>query len=126
MSVHHILVVDDDEAIREVAQMSLEMVGGWEVSTASGGQEALVMAAARCPDAILLDVMMPGMDGPTALARLRAQELTRMIPVVFLTAKVQSSERQRWAAQDVAGVLTKPFDPMNLADQVAACLAWTD
>lgn len=124
MSDRHILVVDDDDAIREVAQLSLETVGGWRVTTASSGMEGLAKAGSDRPDAILLDVMMPGMDGPTTLERLRGQEITRAIPVILLTAKVQASEVARWMALDVAGVLAKPFDPMALADEVGGVLGW--
>ena len=80
------------------------------------------MALAERPDAILLDVMMPGLDGPATVARLRENPLTRDIPVILLTAKAQTSDRRRFAALGVAGTLTKPFDPMTLTDQIAAIL----
>ena len=119
-----VLVVDDDDAIREVAQSSLELVAGWEVDVASSGQAALDLAVADPPDAILLDVMMPSMDGPTTFARLQADARTRDVPVVLLTAKVQPSERRRWEQLGVAGVLAKPFDPLELPGQVAGLLGW--
>ncbi|MER6936540.1 response regulator [Nocardioides sp. NPDC127514] len=119
-----VLVVDDDDAIREVAQASLELVGGWEVEVASTGLQALDRCASDPPDAVLLDVMMPRMDGPTTFARLQADTRTRHVPVVLLTAKVQPSERRRWEALGVAGVLSKPFDPLTLSDQVAELLGW--
>jgi CheY-like chemotaxis protein len=119
-----VLVVDDDDAIREVAQSSLEMVAGWEVEVASSGQEAVQLCLADPPDAILLDVMMPAMDGPTTYAQLQADSRTRAIPVVLLTAKVQPSERRRWEEIGVAGVLAKPFDPLGLPGQVADLLGW--
>jgi CheY-like chemotaxis protein len=119
-----ILIVDDEDDIREVAGFSLEMVGGWTVITARSGAEALERAAAERPDAILLDVMMPDMDGPTTFQRLQAVEQTRSIPVILLTAKVQSSDRKGFADLGVSGVIPKPFDPMTLPDQVAAVLAW--
>jgi CheY-like chemotaxis protein len=119
-----VLVVDDDDAIREVAQMSLEMVGGWDVEVASSGPEALDLATADPPDAILLDVMMPSMDGPTTFAGLQADDRTRNVPVVLLTAKVQPAERRRWEQLGVAGVLAKPFDPLGLPIQVADLLGW--
>lgn len=118
------LVVDDDDAIREVAQTSLELVAGWEVQVASSGQEAVQLCCADPPDAVLLDVMMPAMDGPTTYARLQADTRTRDIPVVLLTAKVQPSERRRWDQLGVAGVLPKPFDPLGLAGEVADLLGW--
>jgi CheY-like chemotaxis protein len=119
-----ILIVDDDDAIREVAQASLELVGGWEVDCASSGADALTIATQNPPDAILLDVMMPTMDGPTTFGHLQADPRTRSIPVVLLTAKVQGPERRRWESLGVAGVLGKPFDPMTLPDAVAKLLGW--
>jgi CheY-like chemotaxis protein len=119
-----VLVVDDDDAIREVAQSSLELVAGWEVEVASSGLQALDLAVAGPPDAILLDVMMPTMDGPTTFARLQADARTRNVPVVLLTAKVQPAERRRWDRLGVAGVLAKPFDPLELPGQIADLLGW--
>lgn len=120
-----VLIVDDEADIREVAQLSLEMVAGWTVHTAASGGEALRQVASHRPDAILLDVMMPDMDGPTTFQRLREDPATSDVPVVFLTAKVQAAERQRLSELGVAGVLSKPFDPMNLAHEVAGVLGWT-
>ena len=119
-----ILLVDDEDSIREVAQMSLEVVGGWEVITASSGTEALALARAQTFDAVLLDVMMPDMDGPSVFQELRAGGGTKDIPVVLLTAKVQSSEREAFESLGVDGVLSKPFDPMTLANQVGEILRW--
>ena len=119
-----VLIVDDDEAIREVVQSSLELVAGWEVQVASSGLQALDLAAAGPPDAILLDVMMPAMDGPTTFARLQADARTRNVPVVLLTAKVQAAERRRWEGIGVAGVLAKPFDPLELPGQISDLLGW--
>jgi CheY-like chemotaxis protein len=119
-----VLVVDDDDAIREVTQTCLELVAGWEVEVASSGPEALRLCLADPPDAILLDVMMPAMDGPTTYAQLQADARTRNIPVVLLTAKVQPSELRRWEQLGVAGVLAKPFDPLGLPGQVAHLLGW--
>lgn len=119
-----VLVVDDDDDIREVAQASLEMIGGWEVPVASNGQDALDLAVEDPPDAILLDVMMPTMDGPTIVRRLQADKRTCDVPVVLLTAKVQPPERRRWEQLGVAGVLAKPFDPLRLPEQIAQVLGW--
>ena len=91
MSPKHILLVDDEDDIREVAALSLEAVGGWRVSSARDGASGVAMARAERPDAILLDVMMPGLDGPATVARLREDPLTRDIPVILLTAKAQTS-----------------------------------
>lgn len=120
-----VLIVDDEDDIRAVAQMSLEVVAGWTVVTAGSGGEALGIAAAELPDAILLDVMMPELDGPATLERLRADPVTAAIPVVFLTAKVQAADHRRFATMPIAGVLAKPFDPMELPGQVAGVLGWT-
>ena len=119
-----ILIVDDEDHIREIAQMSLEMVGGWEVITASSGGEAVATAARELPDAILLDVMMPGMDGPTAFKQLQASETTCGIPVILLTAKVLAGDRRRLTDIGVEYILSKPFDPMSLPDQVNEALGW--
>jgi len=126
MTTKHILVVDDEDDIREVAALSLQAVGGWRVSSARSGDSGITLALAEQPDAILLDVMMPDVDGPMTVARLQADPRTRDIPVILLTAKVQGADRRRFAALGVAGTLTKPFDPMTLTDQIAAILAGRD
>jgi CheY-like chemotaxis protein len=123
MSQKRILLVDDEDDIREVASISLEAVGGWQVSRASSGLEGIAKALAERPDAILLDVMMPGLDGPSTFKRLQDDPQTRSIPVILLTAKVQTADRHRFEELGVAGMLTKPFDPMALSDQVTAILA---
>jgi len=119
-----VLVIDDEDDIREVAQLSLEAVAGWEVYGASSGGEGLRIAAEQMPDAILLDVMMPEMDGPSTFRALQAQASTAGIPVILLTAKVQASDRSRFEGLGVRGVLTKPFDPMELSRQIADVLGW--
>jgi len=121
-----ILVVDDEDHIREVAEVSLEAIGGHEVITAASGIEAIDKAATQRPDAILLDVMMPELDGPATLARLRSEPATRSIPVVFLTAKVREGDVERLRALNVAGVLAKPFDPMTLPEQLSRILHHDD
>jgi CheY-like chemotaxis protein len=122
MDRRHILVIDDEADIREVAGISLEAIGGWRVSTAGGGQEGIAKAVAEKPDAILCDVMMPDIDGPTTFARLQENPDTAGIPVVLLTARVQHADRVGFAQLGVAGVLSKPFDPMELSDRVDALL----
>jgi len=119
-----VLIIDDDDGIREVAKMSLELVAGWEVATAASGDEGLAQARGSLPEGILLDVMMPGMDGPATLTALRADDAVGSTPVIFLTAKVQAAERTRFAEMDVAGLIAKPFDPMKLASQVAELFGW--
>ena len=120
-----VLVVDDEPDIREIAQASLEIVEGWQVETASNGAEALRAAAAQRPEAILLDVMMPDMDGPATFRRLSEQPSTAGIPVILLTAKVQVSDRRQFSDLGVAGVIAKPFDPLTLAQQVRDILGWS-
>lgn len=119
-----VLIVDDDDAIREVAGLTLSAVGGHEVEDASSGEDGLARALASPPDAVLLDVMMPGLDGPSTLERLRADERTRDVPVVFLTAKVMRAERERLERLGAQGVIDKPFDPMSLSSQLASILGW--
>ena len=121
-----ILLIEDEDDIREVAQTTLELMRGWQVHTAHNGRVGIALAAQLQPDAILLDVMMPEMDGPTTLQHLRADPQTSGIPVILLTAKVQPTDRARFATLGVRGVLAKPFDPMTLGDEVAALLGWND
>lgn len=121
---HRILIIDDEEDIREVAALSLETVAGWDVMMASSGAQGLARAVEYQPDAILLDVMMPGMDGPTTFCELRKNPATSRIPVLLLTAKVQASDQRRFADLGVDAVLFKPFDPMTLSTQIAGVLGW--
>jgi CheY-like chemotaxis protein len=120
----HILIIDNEPHIQEVTQICLETVANWQVITASSGQEGLLKAETEQPDAILLDVMMPDMDGPTTFQKLQKNPATKNIPVLFLTAKVQSSDRRRYAEMGVYGVIAKPFDPLMLAEQIAQTLGW--
>lgn len=117
-----VLIIDDEADIRRIARLSLSKVGKMEVVDAAGGLDGLRLAAAENPDVILLDVMMPGLDGPGTLAALRSNPVTASIPVVFLTAKAMPAEIERLRGLGVCGVLTKPFDPMKLPQQVTACL----
>lgn len=121
---HRILIIDDEDDIREVAALSLETVAGWDVAVASSGAQGLARAAEYIPDAILLDVMMPGMDGPTTFRALRANPTTARIPVLLLTAKVQTNDQKRFADLGVEAILLKPFDPMTLSSQIAGVLGW--
>lgn len=116
--------MDDENDIREVAQTSLEMVGGWRVLTACSGIEGLAIAESEQPDAILLDVMMPHLDGPGTFRQLQANTATRYIPVIFLTAKVQAADRVCFNDLGITAVIAKPFDPMLLPHQVAEVLGW--
>jgi two-component system, OmpR family, response regulator len=118
--LHTILYVEDDPDIREVVTMALEVVGGYQVSVASSGRDALRHLATSTPDLILLDVMMPGMDGPTTLGELRARPELAGTPVVFITAKVQAAEIEYFKSLGAVDVIAKPFDPVALAGQVQA------
>ncbi len=91
---------------------------------ASSGQEGLDMAATHQPDAILLDVMMPDMDGLTTFQKLQANPATQAIPVILLTAKIQASDRRRYAELGLSAAIAKPFNPLDLANQIASALNW--
>lgn len=113
-----ILHVEDDPSIQMVTRVALQSLGGFEVRCCSGGQEALDVVQSVDPDLILLDVMMPGMDGPSTLVQLKSLIDTRRVPVIFLTAKVQPQEQARYLELGAAGVIIKPFDPVKLPEQV--------
>lgn len=118
MQIRRVMLVDDEDDIRTIAELSLSAVGGLETVLAASGDEALEMALEQRPDVILLDVLMPGMDGPTLFRHLQANPSTATIPVIFMTARVQRREVERYLALGVAGVVPKPFDPMTLAATV--------
>jgi CheY-like chemotaxis protein len=120
MSRKRILVVDDQMEMREMARLAFTLAGSCDVLTAASGSEGLELAIAEHPDAILLDVMMPGMDGLATLQHLQRDVLTRSIPVVLLTA-----DERRFTELEIAGVITKPFRPRQLASQVASVLGWS-
>jgi len=117
-SLNRILYVEDEPDIQEVARMALEMVGGFTVQICSSGQEAVEVAPGFAPDLILLDVMMPGMDGPSTMKALREIETLSQTPVAFMTAKVQPNEIQEYIELGAINVIPKPFDPMTLSAQV--------
>lgn len=124
MPEKRILVIDDEINLCTVIQACLENLGGWETLIAVSAQEGLAIVQTKQFDAILLDVMMPDMDGLTLFGKLQNDAPTQAIPVILLTAKVQSSDFAQFAKLGVAGVIAKPFDPMTLADQVALTLKW--
>jgi CheY-like chemotaxis protein len=113
-----VLYIDDDADIREVAVMALELDPEFDVRTGGSGAEAIALARSWIPDLILLDVMMPGMDGPTTLRALRDEPLTAAIPVIFITARAQFKEMEGFRTLGAAGVIAKPFEPMQLAFDV--------
>jgi CheY-like chemotaxis protein len=121
--IGRLLLVDDAPDIREIARLSLERIGDWTVVPVASGQEALAALKDDGPfDAVLLDVMMPGMDGPATLQELRAGGLPAKTPVVFLTAKAQSAEGRRFNDTGTAGMIAKPFDPMTLPRELGRIL----
>jgi len=117
-----ILIIDDEPDIREATQVCLEVAKGWRVITASSSQEGLNIAEAEHPDAVLLDVMMPDMDGLATFQQLRENPATQDIPVILLTAKAQAVDHRHFKQFDVAAVIVKPYDPLTLAEQIAAVL----
>lgn len=119
-----ILVIDDEEAIQFILKASLELTTGWIVLLAPSAKVGLSMAQAEQPDAILLDVMMPELDGVALFHQLQAHACTRDIPAIFLTAQTRSSE-QKVLETLGAGVILKPFEPTAIADQIKTLLAWS-
>lgn len=113
-----ILHVDDDPDIREIARIALETVGGFEVTQCDSGTQALTVAPRFAPDLILLDYMMPGMDGAETLKNLRTITMLQDVPVVFMTAKAQEDSRATLLECGATDVVIKPFDPMTLADTI--------
>lgn len=124
MSLKRVLVIDDEKNLCTIIQACLENLGGWDVLTALSGSEGLLKAQTQKPDAILLDVMMPDMDGFTLFQELQNNSATQAIPVILLTAKVQSVDLKQFSQLGIAGVIAKPFDPLTLAEQVASLLEW--
>ena len=124
MSLLQLLYVDDEPDIREIAALALGLDPDIRVRLADGGDQALAaIDAGWRPDVILLDVMMPVMDGPAVLAALRERPASAAIPIVFITARTQSQDRQRLLQLGAVGVIGKPFDPMTLAKELRAVLA---
>lgn len=119
-----ILLIDDEETIQEVVQVGIEIEVGWQVLIASSGLEGISVAQTQQPDAILLDVMMPELDGISTFSQLQANPKTQSIPVIFLTAKIQAADKNQLQGLGVAGVITKPFNSMTLASRIASILRW--
>jgi CheY-like chemotaxis protein len=113
-----VLLVDDEEDILKIARLSLESLGKLTVVTAKDAREGLALAATESPDLILLDVMMPGMDGPSTFLELQRDPRLRAIPVIFMTAKVRRSDIDQFLQSGAVGVIQKPFDPMTLPDEI--------
>jgi CheY-like chemotaxis protein len=121
-----ILIVDDQEHLRELVQLCLEDLAGWNTLVAESGQKCLQILETERPNAILLDLSMPGMDGFAVYDRLQSDPITRSIPVILLTARVLSSDMAEFAAMGVAGVIRKPFEATTLPGKVAEILGWND
>ena len=119
-----ILLVEDSDTTRLTHRVMIAKRTGYTVITVANGREALKLAESEKPDLVLMDVMMPGMDGPTTFRELRKNPVTAKIPVLFLTAKVQATDRRRFADLGIHAVLVKPFDPLTLATQIASALGW--
>lgn len=124
MSAKRLLLIDDEKRLARIVDVCLRRLAGWSVSTAASGNEGLLKAESEQPDAILLDVMMPDIDGLSLLQQLRAHPSTRSIPVILLTAKIDVVTPAQILEFEIAGVIYKPFDPFKLADQVAEMLGW--
>lgn len=125
MQSKQILVVDDEESIQKVVRLSLKLEANWNIVTASSGQEGIHQAEVHQPDAILLDVMMPEIDGIATFEALHDNPKTQSIPVILLTAKTRAAEKRLFQNLGVAGVITKPFNPLTLASQIAKLLNWS-
>lgn len=126
MEIRKVLLAEDEEDIRKVAQISLEFRGGWEVVLATNGEECLAKAASDPPDLILLDCMMPKLDGYETCRRLKQDPSLRHIPVIFLTAKAQEGEVKKGLSLGAVGYLIKPFNPMSLAAEISQILEGQD
>ncbi|GAB4377499.1 MAG: response regulator [Elainellaceae cyanobacterium] len=122
MTVKKVLVIDDEADLRKLIQTCLEVMTEWQVLTAGSGKEGLTKAQTQQADVILLDIMMPEMDGLATLQQLRANSATRHIPVILLTAKERSIQQSQFTNLNVCGTIGKPFNPLNLADQITAVL----
>ena len=118
----NILIIDDEEDVKEIAQMGLEMAAGWNVITASNGKEGLQIAESKQPEVILLDLMMPEWDGKETLKQLKTNRKTNYIPVILMTAKTQSAIAPELIDLDLIGIITKPFRPLELSEQITNIL----
>lgn len=124
MSTKCILIIDDEETIQTVVQFGIKIAAGWDVLRAGSGAQGLQTARQEKPDVILLDVMMPDMDGIDTFKALQSHAETAQIPVIFLTAQAQAAEKRQFHDLGVSGVITKPFNSLNLPAQIARILHW--
>ncbi|NJR65694.1 MAG: response regulator [Leptolyngbyaceae cyanobacterium CRU_2_3] len=124
LTTKRILLIDDEAPLRRVTQLTLKITAGWQVLTAASGSEGLHQAELEQPDAILLDLMMPEMDGLVTLKKLRENPTTQHIPVILLTAKVQAIPQLQFQQLGITAVLIKPFEPEHLVEQIKTALVW--
>jgi CheY-like chemotaxis protein len=124
MSSKCILIIDDEPDIREIAKISLTITKQWEILTASSGFQGIEIASASQPNAILLDLIMPELDGLTTLRELKKNHLTADIPVILLTATTKIAMQSDYVQWDAKGILSKPFDPGSLGGQIEEILGW--
>jgi CheY-like chemotaxis protein len=124
MNAKRILFIDDEDDIKTLAQFCLESEAGWLMISASSGLEGIAIAQQEQPDAILLDAMMPELDGLQTLAQLQNIPATKNIPTIFITAKAQATDRRRFYNAGAKGVINKPFDSLTLASQISGFLGW--
>jgi CheY-like chemotaxis protein len=122
---HKVLVIDDSVLIREAAKIALGTIGGWQTTTAASGEEGIERVLAEHPDAILLDVVMPGIDGLAVAERLHGIPATSSLPIVLLTAHDRLDDSERFQRLQVAGIIAKPFDISDLSREVATLVGWT-
>lgn len=124
MTDKRILIIDDEADVREIAKVSLEITKQWQVATAASGEEGIALASSYCPDAILLDVVMPQVDGLATLIKLSENTNTCNIPVILLTATMKLATQPAYAAAGAKAILVKPFDPGLLGGQIETALGW--
>lgn len=124
MSTKSVLIIDDEETIQTVVEFGIRMAAGWEVWVASSGLHGIEIAQKILPDAILLDVMMPEMDGIATFQALNSELKTKDIPVIFLTAKAQAKEKYQFKKLGVSGIITKPFNSLDLPEKISRILNW--
>ena len=124
MNTKRILFIDDEDDIKTLARFCLESEAGWSMISASGGIEGIALAETEQPDAILLDAMMPELDGLQTLEKLQTNPKTKNIPIIFITAKAQASDRRRFYRAGAKGAIDKPFDSLTLASQISGFLGW--
>ncbi|MTJ07233.1 MULTISPECIES: response regulator [unclassified Anabaena] len=124
MGNKRVLIIDDEPGIRQIVQIALKAIAGWEVLLAASGKEGITMAMAELPDAILLDVMMPEMDGIATFKQMQTNSKLQSIPTILLTAKAQTAEQHQFTELPITGVITKPFKAPDLVKQMRSLLNW--